>query len=123
MNSGFSSLANGQFAVQTPRIVYSINDDPNDSANPTNELDVLVDNGCRIKMLARPMKIVFRPKVQLGQIGPGGSTVYTQARHRQWLPTMDPNAQNAEHFGVDWCVSIDVANAGGQDTDIDLCRV
>lgn len=103
--------------------MYAVNDDPNDQTNPANELDVITDNGCRIKQLTRPFKITFRPKVALGVIGPGGSTIYAQDRYRQWLPTMDPNAYNAEHFGVDFCASFDVANAGGQDTDIDVARI
>lgn len=74
-------------------------------------------------MLTRPMKIVFRPKVALGQVGPGGSTVYAQNRFRQWLPTMDANATNAEHYGVDWCVSMDSAAAAGVDTNVDVARV
>lgn len=85
-----------QFAVQTTRIVYAVNDDPNDTLNPVTELDVLQDNGCRIKQLTKPFRITFRPKISLGQAGVAG-VVYAQPRFKQWLPTTDPNCINMEH--------------------------
>lgn len=66
--------------------------------------------------------MTFRPKISLGQAGVAG-VVYAQPRFKQWLPTTDPNCINMEHYGVDFCASMDVANAGGQDTDIDVARI
>lgn len=56
------SVPPGLTSVGTTRIVYAINDTPNQS-NPTSEQEVLVDNGCKIKFLDKLVKIRNRPCV------------------------------------------------------------
>lgn len=54
----------GQPWVTDARIVYSIQDSPNQVA-PANELQVLEDNGCRIRMVKNKLAIRHKPVPQL----------------------------------------------------------
>lgn len=95
------------------RITYAINDATNDLATPTSELDVLEDNGCKIRALTRPIKINFRPKAALDGTDPTSSALIAQqTKYRPWLGfgPDDNNFQPGDapyHVGVDWVVSCD----------------
>lgn len=95
------------------RMVYAINDDTNDLATPTSELDVLEDNGAKIRSLTRPTKITFRPKVVVDPTDPATTLgVATMNKYRPWIGFgPDDNAFSPSrapyHVGVDWCVSCD----------------
>lgn len=100
-------------AWETCRFTYSINDTTNDLATPTSELDVLEDNGVKIRQLTRPLKIVFRPKAVLDSTDPTSSAlVASQPKYRQWLGfgpddgAITP-ADAPYHVGVDWVLSCD----------------
>jgi len=100
-------------AWENVRMVYAINDATNDLATPTSELDVLEDNGCKIKALTRPLKINFAPKVAVDSSDPTtNNLIPVQPKFRPWLGfgADDGNFQNSEaplHVGVDWVVSCD----------------
>lgn len=100
-------------AWENARIVYAINDDTNDTSVPTSELDVLEDNGCKIRALTRPLKINFRPKVVIDGTDPAvGGNAILQPKYRPWLG-FGPDDDNFQpnrapyHVGVDWCISCD----------------
>lgn len=95
------------------RITYAVNDSTNDLATPTSELDVLEDNGCKIRALTRPIKINFRPKVVLDGTDPtNNGLIAVQNKYRPWIgfgaDDGDFSASEAPyHVGVDWVVSCD----------------
>lgn len=100
-------------AWENARIVYSINDDTNDLAVPLSELDVLEDNGAKIRALTRPLKINFRPKVVVDGTDPATNLgVAIMPKFRSWVgfgaddQAYDPS-RAPYHVGVDWCVSCD----------------
>lgn len=98
---------------ENARIVYAINDSTNDISVPTSELDVLEDNGCKIRSLTRPMKINFRPKAVLDESDPTtNALIAVQPKYRSWLgfgaDDNDFNPGEAPlHVGVDWVLSCD----------------
>lgn len=100
-------------AWENARIVYAINDDTNDISVPLSELDVLEDNGAKIRALTRPLKITFRPKAVVDSTDPtNNGLVAVQPKYRPWLGFgADDQAYNPSrapyHVGVDWCLSCD----------------
>lgn len=98
---------------ENARFVYAINDSTNDLAVPTSELDVLEDNGCKIRALTRPLKINFRPKAVLDPADPTtNALIPTQSKYRPWIGfgQDDGDFQAGEapyHVGVDWVLSCD----------------
>lgn len=96
-------------SYERARIAYAINDDVNDLHAPTTELEVLEDNGCKIRAIDRsPIKITFRPKPAIGMTDPTtNNLVPTQPKYRDWLGFGDKGvpADAPVHIGVDWFIS------------------
>lgn len=90
----------GPSAVSIPRLVYAINDSAQQVV-PTNELDVLTDNGCKIRMLDRPIKIRCRPVAQVGMSSAVGGFV-SETKKSRWLSTV---TVDTPHLGVSFCIS------------------
>lgn len=112
-NSATYNNAQPIAAWENARFVYSINDDVNDLSTPLTELDVLEDNGSKIRALTRPIKINFRPKVVVDGTDPATTNfVAIQPKYRPWIGFgPDDNAftpaRAPYHVGVDWCLSCD----------------
>lgn len=92
--------------VEAPRITYAINDSTNDLLPPTNELDVLQDNGAKIRKLTKPLKIKFKPRAALDAINPTNPThnVAYQFNMQPWIG-FDGDGVLIPHVGVDWVVT------------------
>lgn len=99
------SQSGGRAATETARIVYAINDDAADTLPPGTEMQVLEDNGCKIRQLTNPLKISFRPKPVLTMSNPftGGASA-VQPKYSSWL-AFDGDGKNINHVGVDWCIT------------------
>lgn len=117
-------------AWENARIAQSINDSTNDLATPTSELDVLKDNGCKIRALTRPLRITFRPKAAIDPTDPTtNALIPTQPKYRPWLGfgANDGDLSPGEcpyHVGVDWVVSCDnTAITGFLDIADVYCKV
>jgi len=95
-------------SVSCPRFVYSIQDTAN-APPPTSELDVLTDNGCKIKLMNKPIKINTRPVPWLneGISLPSTNLIAWTNRRRQWLTT-DTVGQAVYHGGVNYAITQDV---------------
>lgn len=90
-----------------PRMVYSIQDS-SVVTTPTNEVDVLKDNGARIKMFTRPVRVTFRPTASLADaLVTGGFVGVT--RKNQWLTTSNPSVL---HTGLAVAFTQDVPVSG-----------
>lgn len=87
-------------AITAPRMVYAINDSAQQPV-PTSELDVLTDNGCKIRMLDKPIRIRCRPVAQVGMSASTGGFVSESKRNR-WLSTANPEIL---HAGVSYAIS------------------
>lgn len=86
--------------ITAPRLVYAINDSAQ-QPTPTTELDVLTDNGAKIRMLDRPVRIRCRPVAQVGMSASTGGFVSESKRNR-WLSTANPEIL---HTGVSFAIS------------------
>jgi len=53
--------------IETPRFAYAINDFEQDLTAPLTELNVLQDNGCKVRMFTKPVVITVKPKPLLEQ--------------------------------------------------------
>lgn len=103
------SVAATAQSVAVPRFVYSIQD-TSSVPPPTNELDVLTDNGCKIRLLNRPFNITCRPAPQLGEaISTGGFAPVT--KKKTWL-TMNASGLAVPHIGVNYAAVCDSLNTG-----------
>lgn len=105
-NVGELTAAASRPVVEAPRITYAINDSTNDLLPPTNELDVLQDNGAKIRKLTKPLKIKFRPRAALDAVNPTNPThnVAYQFNMQPWIG-FDGDGVLIPHVGVDWVVS------------------
>lgn len=74
--------------VAIPRMVYAIQNSAI-PLNPTTESDVLQDNGAKIRMFDRPIKVSWRPQpaTALAQVAGGFAAVNT--RGLKWFTTTD----------------------------------
>lgn len=104
------TLTTGLPSVSVPRIVYSIQDTAG-APPPVSEIDVLTDNGCKIKLLNKPLRIAHRPVPFLAEAvsnQPGAAASWVTKRN-QWLKT-DVVGQGIMHGSVNYSVVQDVAN-------------
>lgn len=98
----------GTAAISLPRIAYSIQDTGSDLANPpTSELNVLTDNGAKIRMLDRIVKISHRPVASVGVALPTGG-FNGRSQKGQWL---DIQGGNVTHGYVNYWITGAVATA------------
>lgn len=89
-----------------PRIVYSINDTPA-LAPPANEAEVLEDNGCKIRTIAKMWSCSFKPRADTQALfNAGAQNIGTRQRFAQWFnfPATFP-APAPEHYGVSAFIS------------------
>lgn len=92
-----------------PRLTYAINDTPA-LINPATELDVLTDNGAKIRVMnSKPIKINMRPKPTQLSFDAGGHQVATRVGNSVWFNTDNPQLQfsgtTIEHFGATYWIS------------------
>lgn len=87
-------------AITAPRLVYAINDSAQQPV-PASESDVLTDNGCKIVMLTRPVKISFRPVAEVAMgISTGGFV--SESKRTRWLSFVNPEVL---HAGVSFAIT------------------
>lgn len=84
---------------ETTRFAYAVNDNDDNLVPPSSELEVLQDNGCRVKMFTRPLNITIRPKPLLEQQTSIGFTHVFQNRG-QWIE-FDDIGPAVQHVGLD----------------------
>lgn len=92
--------------VDVPRIAYAIQNTSN-FATPGSELDVLNDNGCKIRSMTKPLKIraSMRPQLSLKDNTSAVDVAVTQTSKRsQWLTTTETGTA-VEHSGITYWVS------------------
>lgn len=87
-------------AITAPRLVFAINDSAQQPV-PTSESDVLTDNGCKIRILTRPVKIAFRPVAEVAMgISTGGFV--SETKRLRWLSFNNPEVL---HAGVSYAIT------------------
>lgn len=101
-NASTASVA----AVTAPRFVYSINDSAKQTA-PSSELDVLSDNGAKIRMLDKPIKVRFTPVAQV-KLTDSNSNLVSETRKNRWFSFDDVGVA---HSGVAWAITQTVPNS------------
>jgi hypothetical protein len=82
-----ANVAPGIIAYNQPRITYAINNSA-DQAAPTSELQVLEDNGCRMKVIdGKPFTLSCVPVANIGQQKQNSLTLDTVgvSKRRQYL--------------------------------------
>lgn len=68
---------------------------------PLTELNVLQDNGCKVRMFTRPVVIHVKPKPLLEQQTTGSlALVNTYSKGNPWIE-FDGNGTLVPHIGVD----------------------
>lgn len=87
-------------AVTAPRLVYAINDSAQ-QITPTTELEVLQDNGARIRMLDKPIRIRCRPVAQVATTDSNGNPQF-ETRKSRWLSFQN---SGTAHSGVAWALT------------------
>lgn len=82
------------------RIVYSIQDSPGQT-DPTSELEVLEDNGCKIKPMGKMWSCSFKPVADVTINNGSGGVIPVRQKYKQWFnfDTATP-ANNPYHEGV-----------------------
>lgn len=93
---------NNAAVVSAPRIAYSIQDTASDAlVLPASEQDVLLDNGVKIRMLDKVVKIKHRPVPQVGvSLAAGGFA--SISRKGSWI---DMSSQNVPHGWVNYWIT------------------
>lgn len=94
--------------VDAPRMVYAIQDSAQQVA-PSVESDVLQDNGCKIRMFTKPIKVSWRPKPAVADAVVAGGFVANTRRGLQWLTTA---ATTVAHNGLAYSFTNSVPIAG-----------
>jgi len=103
-NTDFLQVGGGSTSFRgLGRLAYAINDSPNVPA-PASENDVLLDNGCKIRNLTKPIKISCTPQPKISVAG----GAYINTARRNWLD-MD-TASSIDHTGISFWYS----TTGGQ---------
>lgn len=93
-------------SITAPRLVYAINDSAQQTP-PVTEQDVLTDNGCKIRMLDKPVRIYCRPVAQVGVSASTGGFVSESKRNR-WLSTTNGEVL---HTGVSFAITQAIPSA------------
>lgn len=89
--------------TETPRFCYAINDLATDVNAPLTELEVLNDNGCRIRLFNKPLSITIRPKPVLSMesaANPSLPFVNVANKTNPWIE-FDGSGTLVPHVGVD----------------------
>jgi len=93
-------------AVTAPRFVYAINDSAKQTA-PTTELDVLSDNGAKIRMFDKPIKVRFRPVAQV-KLTDSNANLVSETKKNRWFSFDDAGVA---HSGLAWAITQTVPNS------------
>lgn len=82
------------------RIVYSIQDSPGQT-DPTTELEVLEDNGCKVRAMGKMWSCSFKPVADVVVSNGAGGVIPVKQKFKQWFnfDTSTP-ANNPYHEGV-----------------------
>lgn len=75
--------------VDAPRMVWAIQDSAQQTT-PTVESDVLQDNGAKIRMFTKPVKVTWRPRAAVADALVAGGFVANTRRGAQWYTTTNP---------------------------------
>lgn len=86
--------------MTAPRLVFAVNDSAQ-QPTPLTESDVLTDNGCKIKSLARPVKIAFKPVAEVA-VGMSTGGFVSESKRLRWLSTQSPEVL---HAGVSYAIT------------------
>lgn len=115
--NSFDPNVNGVAAsIWQPRIVYAVNDTPI-TLNPAAEIDVLTDNGCKIRTLNnKPLSISCVPKPELVMNDLAGNRITMRQKKLVWLnldsPDTNYNGQDVLHSGISYWISGNPSIAG-----------
>lgn len=92
----------GGGAISAPRIVFSIQDTAADAITPPlSEADVLLDNGCKIRMLDKPVIIRHKPVPQVG-VSSGSGGFASISKKMTWF---DTNSTAVPHGWVNYWIT------------------
>lgn len=97
----------GATTVAAPRMVYAIQDTAQ-QVNPTSESDVLQDNGAKIRMFDRPVKVSWRPVAAAADALVQGGFASVNRKY-QWYGTTSTAVQ---HNGLAVAFTTSLAPAG-----------
>jgi len=109
----------GVTPVDPPRLTFAVQTS-SDFATPTAELDVLNDNGCKIRLLQKPLKIRASMRPQLSETdNVSGAAVAVTARSKraQWLTT-NTKGTDVEHAGITWWCKQNYATAQASEINV-----
>lgn len=99
-NAANYNNSQGQPYQGDARVVYAIQDSPNQQI-PTSEVQVLQDNGCRIRMVKNKLTIRHRPVPDL-QLGNG---VYETEKVAPFINFDNTSGVQPAHYGVTGWIS------------------
>lgn len=123
LNNAVTNAATGRAASESARFTYAINDDAADTLPPGTEAQVLQDNGAKIKMLTKPIKITCRPKPVLSMTNPYSTAVIpVQQKYAPWL-AFDGDGKNINHVGIDWVATKNTAFPGPDPAFVNIAQV
>lgn len=94
INSELPVVAGSLQQVGLSRIVYAVNDSPNQVTLPVNETEVLTDNGCKIACGSPKLVMSCRP------VANTQDTVGNRMTFRGKYLNFEPI--NAAHYGITW---------------------
>jgi len=78
-----------------------VNDADQNLSAPLTELNVLQDNGCKIRMFTKPVVITIKPKPLIEQQTTGSlALVNTYTKANPWIE-FDSFGPNVPHVGID----------------------
>lgn len=99
-NAAQFNIANTLNAIGMARIVYSIQDSPN-QPTPTSEAEVLEDNGCKIKAMGSKWSCSFKPVPDVVLTNGAAGVIPVRMKNKSWFnfDTATP-ANNPFHGGV-----------------------
>lgn len=81
------------YGITVPRLAYAVQDSAQQVA-PTTEIQVLEDNGVKIKRLDNTIRINFRPVAQVGVAASSGGFV-SETKKNRWISTASPEVPHA----------------------------
>lgn len=87
------------------RIAWSIQDSPNVGA-PATEMEVLNDNGAKVRPLKSMWSQAFKPVPDLAMTGTAAQRVYTKSRFRPFMNFDTESANNPLHGAVQTYISL-----------------
>jgi len=93
-------------SVSAPRLTYAIQDTAM-VPSPISELDVLTDNGAKIKMFDKPIKITHTPTAWLGEVlSTPSANLFTPVSQKNVWITMGAGAvgTSVKHGAINYCV-------------------